>query len=294
MSRLAVVCGMVGLGVMLAAGSPAPQAAAPAPPAPPRPVAQAAGDKLLSLLRMPQEKWEEIAVDPNYTLGAMLDGLAKKYSQPKGKPPLHLSFDFNDAAFKADGLDDPRLFQIVKEKPIPAMDSASLDRFLRKALARLPVPSGATYLIRQDHIEITTNQAIRAQIWGGHQGPFFPLIHADIENKPLDEALKELAKQSEHNIVVDARAAEKAKTIVTARFTNTPLDTAVALLADMADLKPVLQDNVIYLTTRENALRWESRQKKEMPAPDPEGPTGPRIGSGVRGFVPPMAGAGME
>ncbi len=45
-----------------------------------------------------------------------------------------------------------------------------------------------------------------------------------------------------------------------------PLDTAVRILADMADLQPVIMDNVIYVTTRENAVRLEADHQKRQPA----------------------------
>jgi hypothetical protein len=270
MSRLPVVFGVLGVSVMLLAAGARPEAAAVAPPKE-DPLAL----KLMSPIKTP-------TIDNKTPLKDLLDFLHTNYK---------LDIDINEAAFKGDGIDNVLDMQLG-DRVLPKTENIRLERLLRRVLARIPSPSGATFVLRRDGIEITTNQAIRTQIWGGHQGPYFPLVHAVIEKKPLDEALRDLADQAEHNIVVDARAAEKAKTAVSARFTNTPLDTAVALLADMAELKPVLQDNVIYITTLDNAMRWEGRQKKETAA-ESDAPAGPRVGSGVRGFVPPMA-AGME
>jgi hypothetical protein len=59
-------------------------------------------------------------------------------------------------------------------------------------------------------------------------------------------------------VLVDPRPAEKIKTGVTAKLKNVPLDSAVQLLADMADLKAVLQDNVLYVTSKENAKDLEA------------------------------------
>src|SRR5262249_41583193 len=108
----------------------------------------------------------------------------------------------------------------------------------------------------------------------------------------LRDALREMAEQAEYNVVLDNRAGDKAKIEVSARFLNTPLDTAVGFVADMVDLRTVLLDNVIYVTTRENAAVLESRLKQEPDSPDTA--PGPRIGSGV-GSPPPTAppGAGM-
>ena len=48
---------------------------------------------------------------------------------------------------------------------------------------------------------------------------------------------------------------EKGKFPVTASLLNVPVDSAVLILAEMAELKPVLIDRVIYVTTPENATR---------------------------------------
>jgi type II secretory pathway component HofQ len=88
------------------------------------------------------------------------------------------------------------------------------------------------------------------------------LVHTRFENTSLTEALRELSDQAGFNVVLDARVADKAKTaMVTARLNNTPLDTAVALLADMAELKPVLTDNLLYVTSRENAAKLEEQRR---------------------------------
>src|SRR5437660_1465785 len=79
---------------------------------------------------------------------------------------------------------------------------------------------------------------LRAQVWGkSYQGPFLPLVQGRFDKKPLEEVLKELAEQSEQTILLDAKVGDKGKTAVTAKLMNTPLDTAVTLLADMAELQ---------------------------------------------------------
>src|SRR5262249_56653278 len=128
----------------------------------------------------------------------------------------------------------------VLEKRLPGSRRTTLDAVLRKVLARVPCQSGATFMLRRDCVEITTVAAQHEEVWGkDYEGPFLPLVHAELDKKPLAEALDELAKASGFNVVVDTRVAEKAKAPVSARLLNTPLDTAVRLLADMAELKPV-------------------------------------------------------
>jgi len=264
MSRFMFAAGMLVLGAMFTVRgtTPAPEKRAPAKDTSP-----------VGVLEKVVAEFPEVPADPQTKLESMLNHLATKFE---------VQFEINVQAFVSEQLPDPAGHSIVAEKPLPAMQNVTLERYLRAILGRVPVTSGATFIPRKDRIEITTNQWLRTQIWGkDHKGPFLPLVHGRFEKTSLDEALKTLAEQSEHNVFLDPKAGEKGKTPVTARMLNLPLDTAVTMLADMADLQAVLQDNAIYVTTRENALRWESRNRK-----DKIDDSGPRVGPGVRGIVP--------
>jgi hypothetical protein len=84
--------------------------------------------------------------DPKTTLSEALEALAKRYN---------LSFDINEKAFKFENVMDVAKTEIATPNPIPEMHT-TLSTVLRKVLARIPVPSGATYIIRRDVIEVTT------------------------------------------------------------------------------------------------------------------------------------------
>ena len=272
MSRLAAVCGVLALGGLLVLGR-----ADSAPPAKQKEPAKPARTEPVGVRLTQTVKFAGFD-DPALTLGDALDKLGKAYV---------LDFKVNEAAFIAEGIAD--VFKTaITEKPIPKRSAIRLDQLLHLVLGRINSSSGTTFLVRGNSIEVTTNQRVRTQIWGGHNGPFLPLVNRSFAKQPLEDALKALAEQAEYNVVLDNRVGDKAKTPLTARFANTPLDTAVGFLADMADLRPVLLDNVIYVTTRENAALWASRLKKEMTG-NPEEVTGPRIGAGV-GSPPPPTG----
>jgi hypothetical protein len=84
--------------------------------------------------------------------------------------------------------------------------------------------------------------------------PQLPLVHAAFDNRPLSEALRDLSDASGISVVVDlGRAGANSQTSVTATLKNVPLDTAARLLANQAELRTVLVDNVIYVTDQENA-----------------------------------------
>jgi hypothetical protein len=188
--------------------------------------------------------------DPKTTLEEILDQLARRYN---------VCFDVNEKAFRAEGVKDVVRVEFAATKRIPAM-RVPLGRVVQKILDRVQVPSGATFLVRRNRIEITTGRFVRKEVWGpGHPGPFLPLVHTCLEKRPLAEALRELEAHSERSIVVDASAEEKSKTLVTARFLNTPLDTALTLLTDMADLQMVQVHNTFYVTTPEKARKLEER-----------------------------------
>jgi hypothetical protein len=245
-----IVCVIVGLGTLISA------APAPAPPA-----------------SLPQKLAQRVKFDgiddPKITLSEALDKLSKLYD---------VNFDINEKAFKFENVMDAPKTPVTAENPLPAMKNVRLSRVLDKLLSRIPVPSGATYLVRSDHIEITTSIFQAQEIWGKYGGPHLPLVNAVLEKCPLEDAVKELADQSAFNVVLDNRAADKAKTLVTAKFLNTPLDTALRLLADMTDLRSVHLDNVLYVTTKGNAAALQGRLDKEL-GPSEENPY-PRKGSG--------------
>src|SRR5262249_22240047 len=143
-----------------------------------------------------------------------------------------------------------------------------------------------TFLVRADHLEITTPkqaavEGLRAEVWVRvseaaaaevdatepvDRRPV-PIVHARFADRPLNDALEELADQAGVSILLDARRAEeKVKERVTARLINMPLDAAVRTLADMAELRALDVDNGIYVTTKENAQNLQAEQDKRRQA----------------------------
>jgi hypothetical protein len=205
--------------------------------------------------------------DPKVTLQEVLDQLAQVYD---------LSFDVNEKAFRDVELGDVHKYEVACRQPIPRMNT-SLGNVLQKILSRVG-DSRATYVFRKDVIEITTWKAVRAEFYPNRdEGLLLSLIHADFNERPLDEALRELARSSGISIIVDKQIAKTAKTPITAEFSNVPLDTAVRLLANMITLKMVQVDNVLYVTTKENAaeLAAEDAMKAKRQKPKESSDPGP-------------------
>jgi hypothetical protein len=91
--------------------------------------------------------------DPKTTLGEFLDLVSKRYA---------LKFKINDKAFTAEQVANPESCEIAARRPVPAMKGVQLDRVLRKVLDRVPVPSGAAFVVRDNVIEVTTEAALAA------------------------------------------------------------------------------------------------------------------------------------
>jgi hypothetical protein len=198
--------------------------------------------------------------DPKTTLTEALDSLVRTYD---------LSYDINDRAFRYENLTEVGKSEIA-QPPLPGM-TTTLDHVLHKILSRVPVPSGATFLLRRDHIEITTGLFASREIWGTREeGPFLPVVHVVLKHRDLQQALKDLALQADYNILIDSSIGEEKNPPVSAELYNVSLDNAVRLLARMAGLAVAHQENVLFVTTPEKAAQLQ----KEQPQPKTRDPRG--------------------
>lgn len=91
-------------------------------------------------------------------------------------------------------------------------------------------------------------------------------VSVDCDGTEFGAAIKQLAADSGANVVVDPRLGEKAKKAVTLKLEDVPLETAVRLLSEVADLRAVRMANVLFVT---------SHDKAKVLREDGEGPTAP-------------------
>ena len=168
--------------------------------------------------------------------------------QDGGCPPIVV----HTQAFKDESPDAPDLYEAaVRPLLVKGLTRGKVLRFLLEQVS----PS-ATYLVRPGHILVTTNDASRPN------GQF--IEGASFVERPLDEALQELSELSGISIVLDPRVGAKGKTPITARFpSQTNVAQATRVLADMADLKAVMVDTTMYVTSRSNATVFP----EEAPGP---------------------------
>jgi hypothetical protein len=142
-------------------------------------------------------------------------------------------------------------------------------RLLRLALGKLPTRN-ATYLVRPGWLEITTVKAASSK------GLLLKKVSVSFEKRPLDEALQELSDLTGASIVIDGRLGDKSKALVTATFLNdTNLAGALRVLTDMADVRVVVLEDAIYVTSPENAQKLRAEKAKPLVRPRPaDNPSG--------------------
>jgi hypothetical protein len=188
-------------------------------------------------------------MDSNTPLKDAVEFLAERYDVP---------IIVDAAAFRNDNqIDSVDEMQIR----LPKMVGVKLSTVLRLLSAQV----NGGYRIRSDHVEITTIQRMQAESWADREHRLAPTVDANFNKVPFEHALRELADSAGVGVVVDSlRAGETGKVNITATFDNVPVDTAVEVVANMAGMRAVAMDNLIYVTSPENAgsLR-EERQRIE-------------------------------
>jgi hypothetical protein len=233
---------------------PAPAKAEP----PPRPAAKTDSPlhRLLTALALPVTFKD--GIDPITPLKDVLELLRVKYKLP---------ILVNEEAFKSALNQADVESQPVKLSPLTGVR-------LGTVLDKLLVQVQGAYLVRADHLEVTTALHAQNAIWGRlelenenpssvQQRVRMPVVHAEIPNLPLSAALRELADRSGVSIVIDHhRAGDKAQATVSGPLTNVAVDTAVQLLADQVELELVVLDNALYVTTQANARALRAEQQR--------------------------------
>jgi hypothetical protein len=197
----------------------------------------------------------DTGLGPNAQLRDALEFFAERYD---------ISILVQDEAFQAIGVPAPGDSAVQ----LPKMTNVPLRQVLHMLLSQIRGDEHrGTFLIREDHIEVTTTRHANPVLWIGQARQGVPVVSCDFEREPLAEALRQLSESTGISVVLDPRS-DKARKTVSAALDNVPLDTAVGLLADMADLKAVSLDNVLYVTSRENAKELEVEKEKRAAKAD--------------------------
>jgi hypothetical protein len=139
----------------------------------------------------------------------------------------------------------------------------------RAALRAMLDPYHLSYAIIGDSVIITTeDMALYRQLK--------QKVNVDVEKTAFESALKDLARETVMQILVDKKVNKEAQTPVTMQLEDVPLETAVRLLCEQAELKVVRMGNILYVTSVAKAK--ELRSEPELaPAATPGFPGGPPV-----------------
>jgi hypothetical protein len=165
-------------------------------------------------------------------------------------------------AFKEAAPEAPDVYETqVRFPPVPKQMTVA--QFLRFVLNRVPT-GNATFILYGDRIEITTFEHANVEV--RLQTP----VLASFENRKLSDALRELSEMTGTTIIIDKRVGDKEDRLVSASFLNeVSLGGALRVLTEMADLKVVVLEGTIFVTTPAHAktLREEKVQMDEQFSP---------------------------
>ncbi len=215
-----------------------------------------------------------------------------------------------DLDLAAESFDDVAEHFHNRTKVAFALDRAFLIQFGIDPAAKLPAPVQATLkgvkvrdAVRHvfagqrltpvvvDGAVLVTGEDVAAQRQAAQR------VRVDVDEVPLEAALKRLARQTAANVVLDRRAAKEAATAkVSLQVEDVTLETAATLLAELAGMKAVRIDNVLFVTSRAQAKEIVAEQRaaaSPTPSPNLMPGGGPNLGrgGGNLGFGGGMLGA---
>jgi hypothetical protein len=149
---------------------------------------------------------------------------------------------------------------------------------VKSALRNILNQYSLAYAIVGDSVVITTEEmAVYRQLK--------QRVSLDLDKVPMATALKNLAKETATNLLIDGRATKDAQNAVSLQVEDVPLDTAVRLVTESAGLKAVRLGNVVLVTTKAHAT--ELRAEPEL-APNPRNPGGVELPPNAPGIAVPV------
>lgn len=205
--------------VAVLAAPPAVPAAAPVPAAP------AKADNPMAAAR---KALDEVG-DMNYQARTLTDVIA----DVKEKAKVAVILDNQVYNF---GLDPNQPTVNVNLKQVKLKDG------LKQVLAPYNLKFGLT----QEGLYISSEEGLIAK-------QLRQRVSVDCDGTEFAAAVKQLAADTGTNLVVDPRLGDKAKKAVTLKLDDVPLESAVRLLAEVADLRAVRTSNVLFVTTTDKA-----------------------------------------
>jgi hypothetical protein len=194
-------------------------------------------------------------IDPNTPLKDAIEFLADRYDLP---------MLIDSKAFETIGV------QKVEEQPVqlPKMVGVSMRTVLRLLMAQIKgdVYHG-TYIVQGDCVILTTTAHVyQGEQWSLELSLPPPTVDVDANQKPFSTVVQDIVDASGVNVLIDPKVGDKARRQISVTLGHVPVDTAVRLVSDMVGLRLVIIDNVLYVTTPENAKDLQAEQKARLAA----------------------------
>jgi len=209
-------------------------------------------EKIVALLHTGKLDYDkDVRVTP---FKEVLDDLSRKYR-------VNIVVDKASLGDAGAAIDTAKAERFSATRP----EGMSLRSFLNAYLRSLNVGENLTYMVRDDHIEITTRskqhreigleeaeQAARAE--GATEALArgnLPVVSMVASKKPIGEVFDELSRVYGLNLTVNADTIRSGglKKEVSVRLLNVPADTALELIAEQVDLGAVRKGNTFRIIT---------------------------------------------
>jgi nitrogen regulatory protein PII len=145
---------------------------------------------------------------------------------------------------------------------VPGLEAGVLkcrDEKVSHVLRRVLGAYQLTYIVYEGSFLVTTRELAA-------QRQLRQRINVAIDDVPLQKAVRTISRVHAFNLVIDPKVAKEAESPVSLHVEETSVDTCIRLLAEMAGLKAVRMDNVLFVTTVERAemLRKEEQEVQSL------------------------------
>ena len=142
----------------------------------------------------------------------------------------------------------------------PFPDQMPTSAALRLLLSQI-AKGQATFLVRQGHVEIVVRERATAAFLLTQTSLFMTF-----DKRPLSEVVQDFIDESGLAINIDPNVGAKANMAISATFRNTSLENALVTITEMADLKFVVLERSVFVTTpdRVERLRKEERDRSKL------------------------------
>lgn len=194
----------------------------------------------------PAEKIRKI-LDQPMTLDFSSGSLHEVVAHLKEKTRINFVLDL--FAVQQQGLEDNNM------PPVTLNLKSDRTGKLRTSLQRMLNACNLSYVILEDSVLITTDEL-------GLNRQLRQRVSVNLADAPLSAALKELARTTGVNLIIDPRLGKEVDVKVSLEVDNATLETTVRLLAEIGNLKAVRVGNVLFVT---NESRADKLRREEAP-----------------------------